>query len=126
MAAFLAWWTSTDARDVKFNAIADVLASADRAVDELLFPLAYLDADAAVSMAAYKGLVSLAVVAEQASAGARKAGQPVPAGIDWMRALPRLDEPPVADPSGVVDTASHDPKPYQNPALASWWLRRPQ
>ncbi len=126
VAAFLAWWTSTDAREVKLHAIADVLASADRSVDELLFPLAYLDADAVVSMAAYKGLVSLAVVAEQASAEARKTGQSVPAGIDWMRALPRLDGPAVADPSGVVDTASLDLKPYQNPALAAWWLRRPQ
>lgn len=108
-AAFVAWWTSAEARDTKLAVIAAVLASADRAVDELLFPFAFLDADEAVARAGYEGLKSLAKIAEQASSEAKAKSAAVPPGIEWMRSLPVIEG-----------------KPYKNDALGAWWLRRPQ
>lgn len=108
-AAFFAWWNSPQARDAKLGAIAAVLASADRAVDELLFPFAFLDADEAVAGAGYQGLKSLAKIAEQAATDAKAKGAAVPAGIDWMKTLPIFEG-----------------KPHKHDALGAWWLRRPQ
>ena len=131
-AAFTAWWTSSEARDVKLAAITEVLASADRAVDELLFPLAYLDADDVVGTAAHNGLKTLAKIAGEAAAEAKRQGKDVPPGIDWMRSLPILgaasivDEGGHSEPGGLPDPTAPSTKPYRNPDLAAWWMRRPK
>lgn len=104
-AAFSAWWTSPEARDAKKAAIAAVLTSPDRAIDELLFPLAYLDADDEVSWAAYAGLKSLVPLAVGEAPG-----------LAWIRSLPVLDR------SAESAAAA---RPYKNAELAAWWMKRP-
>lgn len=113
-AAFKQWWESVDARECKLAAIAAVLTSDDRVLDELLFPLAWADADEVSSEAAYRGLASLVELAKKSEAPRAK----------WMQTLPILGatDPASAATSGRPVASG---KPFHNTALGAWWMRRP-